>query len=209
MQINDYGVNFICKYETGGKEYYENHYKSGFIWPGESSGPTIGVGIDCAFYKKAELVKMLGPYVTKEQMKRILGAIGKSGESGKFYTKKLSDIKLSWDNAIKIFKEFTLPKFYKLTEEVFPGVAELCENAKTALVSLVFNRGASLAGSRRTEMKNIVPLVKKKDYKGIAKEIRGMKRLWKDNPNSDSDLVDRREDEAKLVESCISQNISK
>ena len=29
-----------------------------------------------------------------------------------------------------------------------------------------------------------------------------MKRLWKNNPNSDSDLTDRREAEAKLIESC-------
>ena len=50
-------------------------------------------------------------------------------------------------------------------------------------------------------MVNIKPLVIKKDYKGIAKEIRSMKRLWQ-GKNMEG-LLKRREAEAKMVESCV------
>ena len=57
-----------------------------------------------------------------------------------------------------------------------------------------------MKGDSRLEMRNIRDLVPKKDYKGIAKELRKMKRIWQ-GKNLDG-LIDRREAEAKLVESC-------
>ena len=50
-------------------------------------------------------------------------------------------------------------------------------------------------------MRNIRDLIPKKDYKGIAKELRKMKRIWQ-GKGLDG-LIERREAEAKLVETCI------
>ena len=50
-------------------------------------------------------------------------------------------------------------------------------------------------------MVNIKNLIPKKDYKKIAKEFRNMKRIWI-GKNLDG-LLERREAEAKLVESCV------
>jgi GH24 family phage-related lysozyme (muramidase) len=66
---------------------------------------------------------------------------------------------------------------------------------------LIFNRGASLKGERRLEMRNIRSLIAKKDYSNIAKEIRKMKRIWV-GKNLDG-LIKRREDEAVLIETCV------
>jgi GH24 family phage-related lysozyme (muramidase) len=49
-------------------------------------------------------------------------------------------------------------------------------------------------------MVNIKDLVANKDYKGIAKEIRSMKRLW-EGKGLDG-LLKRRDKEAKMVEIC-------
>jgi GH24 family phage-related lysozyme (muramidase) len=49
-------------------------------------------------------------------------------------------------------------------------------------------------------MVNIKNLIPKKDYKKIAKEFRSMKRIWL-GKGLDG-LLDRRESEAKLIESC-------
>jgi len=68
------------------------------------------------------------------------------------------------------------------------------------LVSIAFNRGTSTKGPSRVEMVNIRNLVANKDYKGIAKEIRSMKRLW-EGKGLDG-LLKIREQEAKMVESC-------
>jgi len=203
MDIGKKGIDFICAWETGGRRYYEKVYKSTFIWPGLSSGPTIAIGVDCGFYKKEELTAMFEKYVSSDELKLIHGAIRQTGQKGRAYTKKLKGIVVTWDESLEIFSDFTLPKFEALAENTFPGVGELCASAQIAMLSLVFNRGSSLVGSRRAEMAKIKKLVPKKDYKSIAAEFRSMKRLWAENKNSDSDLTDRREAEAKLVESCL------
>ena len=77
-------------------------------------------------------------------------------------------------------------------------MAGLPPDAQAALLSIVYNRGASLTGDSRREMKNIVPLVSNKDLRGIAAEIRSMKRLW--TTPATRGLITRREKEAVLVE---------
>ena len=62
-----------------------------------------------------------------------------------------------------------------------------------------------MSGDSRVEMRNIRVLVPKKDYKGIANEIRKMKRLW-EGKGMDG-LLKRREAEAKLVENCESKTL--
>lgn len=198
MDIEEAGIDFIIEEETGGQAYYEQVYGSTFVWPGKASGPTTGIGIDCAYYTEAELTKYFSPYVTPAELVRIIGAIGQKGMAGKLYTRKLKDIKISWDAAEEIYLTYTLPKFIKITERAFPGVNELCSNAQAAMLSLIFNRGAAMQGPTRVEMKNIRDLIPKKNYKAIAKQIRSMKRLW-----SSGGLPGRREREAKMVETCI------
>jgi GH24 family phage-related lysozyme (muramidase) len=50
-------------------------------------------------------------------------------------------------------------------------------------------------------MRNIKNLILEKNYNGIAKELRKMKRIWQ-GKGLDG-LLERREAEAKLVETCI------
>lgn len=194
-------LKLLFDYEVGGGENYYNKYLSKFTWPAGASGPTIGIGIDCAYYSKEELANIFS-FLPAKQVSLIQGASGKTGEAGKEYTKKLRDagISVTWQQAKSIFEKTTWPKFAKLAERTFPSHDQLCDDAYGALVSLVFNRGGSLSGNSRSEMREIKTLVPKKDYSGIAKQIRSMKRLWA-NKNMDG-LVRRREAEAKLVENC-------
>jgi len=137
-------------------------------------------------------------YFTLEERKLIEPVIGLKGEQARNILLRVKHIELSWTNASKAFVEWTLPKFWKMANELWPGLDQLKEEAQIALVSLVFNRGASIAGPSRVEMKNIKEHVLKKDYKGIAEQIRLMKRLWI-NKNLDG-LLTRREKEANMVE---------
>jgi GH24 family phage-related lysozyme (muramidase) len=194
-------LKLLFDYEVGGGESYYNKYLSKFTWPAGASGPTIGIGIDCAYYSKDELANIFS-FLPQKQVSIIQGASGKTGEAGKEYTKKLRDagISVSWQQAQSIFEKTTWPKFAKLAERTFPSLDQLCDDAYGALVSLVFNRGGSLSGESRSEMREIKNIVPQKDYSGIAKQLRSMKRLWV-NKNMDG-LVRRREAEAKLVENC-------
>jgi GH24 family phage-related lysozyme (muramidase) len=100
--------------------------------------------------------------------------------------------------ALDVFQRVTVPRFSDLTARTYPGLDQLHPDAAGAIVSLVYNRGASLTGDRRREMAALKPLVAAKDYQGIASRIRAMKRLWP----AAKGLRLRREAEAGLVERC-------
>lgn len=194
-------LDLLLKYEVGGGESYYEKYLSKFTWPGGASGPTIGIGIDCAYYSESELADIFN-FLKREEIELIKGAVGKTSEKGREYAKKLraTGIRVGWGEALRIFESLTWVKFTKLAEKTFPGLSELCPDAYGAIVSLVFNRGTSLIGEKRLEMRNIKVLIPKKDYKKIADELRHMKRIWH-GKNLDG-LIERREAEASLVQSC-------
>jgi len=194
-------LNLLLKYEVGGGEEYYTKFLSKFTWPGGASGPTIAIGIDCGYYSKEELSEIFSFISEKESLEMIKQASGKVGERGKEYAKVLrkTDIVVPWSKALDIFEQYTWPKFTKLAEKTFPGLESLRPDAYGAVVSLVFNRGTSLIGDKRIEMRNIKELIPTKNYKKIAQEFRSMKRIWRGkNLNG---LLERREAEAKLIES--------
>lgn len=195
-------LDLLLEYETGGGKEYYNKYLSKFTWPGGASGPTIGIGIDCGYYTPAELAKMLS-FLKETELDLVKKASGKTGVNGKEYTKILrkEGIVVSWEQAEEIFKQFTWPKFTRVAEKAFPDLDKLHPDAYGAIVSLVFNRGSSMKGDSRKEMRNIRALVSEKNYKKMANEIRNMKRLWV-GQNLDG-LLKRRDAEASLLESAI------
>ena len=78
------------------------------------------------------------------------------------------------------------------------GEGSAMPNCQGALVSLVFNRGASMKGDRRIEMRAIRNLAPQKDYAGIAQQFRKMKRLWI-GTDIEKGMSRRRDAEADLV----------
>ena len=146
-------LKLLLQYEVGGGKSYYEKYLSKFTWPGGASGPTIAIGVDCAYYTEKELADIFS-FLSTEQIKTIQGAYGKTGEAGKQYTKQLreSGITVTWEKALEIFEKYTWPKFTKLAEKTFPGLTDLTPDAYGAIVSLVFNRGTCLKGEKRKEM---------------------------------------------------------
>ncbi len=58
-----------------------------------------------------------------------------------------------------VFAARSMPLYVRQTQEAFPGYDKLEGLCKSALVSLVYNRGASLTGESRSEMKTIHDLI--------------------------------------------------
>ena len=102
--------------------------------------------------------------------------------------------------AYEVFQRRTIPFWIAQTRLAFPGIEMLPWDTMGALTSLVFNRGPSMEGDRRREMRDIREAVVDKDLPAIAKHLRRMKRLWR-GKGLDG-LLTRREAEAELVESC-------
>lgn len=196
----EYDWSSVINFESGGESYYNKFLKK-VTWPGGASGLTIGIGADLGYMSKEEFEKYFGSFFSVEENAKLKSTIGLKGTSAKAKLSSVKGIELNWENAMDAFINWTLPKFWKLSNALWPGLDKLKEPAQIALVSLVFNRGASTKGSSRTEMVNIKSLVLKSDYKNIAKEVRSMKRLWV-GKNMDG-LIKRREEEAKMIESCV------
>ena len=153
-------LSLLLEHEVGGGKAYYDKFLSKFTWPQGQSGPTIGIGIDCAYYTAEELKKIFY-FLPESQIKLIQGAVGKTGVAGQNYTEvlKKAGIIVSWDQALEIFYKLTWTKFTKLAEKTFPGLDQLHPDAYGAIVSIVFNRGTDLAGPRRVEMANIKKLI--------------------------------------------------
>ena len=104
-----------------------------------------------------------------------------------------------WELAWEVFHVVTVPKFYNVTKNAFPGFEEWPADVQGGLVSLVFNRGTSMEGDRRREMRVIRDLVPQKNVKGIADQIWQMKVIWV-GTSIEQGIARRRDAEADLIE---------
>jgi len=196
-EISDAAFKLILDYEVGGgKQYYIRRLKRP-TWPGGASGVTIGIGYDLG-YNSPERFRADWHALSDETRDRLAKVCLAKGARASHLVRLVNSIEIPWDIALEVFRSSTVPRFMRMTLEAYPDADRLPPDAFGALVSLVFNRGNSLAGDRRREMLAIRDCVENGDLKGIAANIRKMKRLWV-GKNLDG-LLTRREAEAKLVE---------
>lgn len=196
--------DLIIKHETGGKDYY-NSKLSKPCYPGGASGVTIGIGYDLGYNTQASFAKDWKSKLDAKHFARLNALLGLKGKEAKEKISSVKDITISWEIALEVFNEKTLPRFIALTKRSFPGSGELHPAAFGALVSLVFNRGGSTKGASRKEMKNIRDALEGKItvdniYKYIADQIVAMKRLWV-GKGLDG-LLRRRNEEADIIRKC-------
>lgn len=170
-------------------------------FPGGPSGVTIGIGYDLGFVTAAQLASDWGAFLAPGEIARLQKVVGLTGDKAKAQCAQFADIHIKREDALAVFRNKTIPKEQRLTEQTFPGVDQLPLDAQGALVSLIYNRGAKMDGDSRREMRAIRDAVPRKDLKEIAAQLRSMKRLWI-GKHLDG-LIKRREAEAQLVESAI------
>lgn len=199
--LNKRSIDFIIQHEAGGRAYYDKVLQKP-TWPGGESGITIGLGYDLGYNTEKQFIKDWGKTLTEANIKTLKTVLGLKGEKAKISLKgDLLNIRIPYNIAYDVFVKCMVPRYYKLALTIYPGMNELNEDTQGALVSMVFNRGSSLNGDSRKEMRAIVELVKKKDYEAIAEEIEKSKRLW-EHRGLDG-LVIRREAEADIIRNSI------
>ena len=200
-------LDLILEFEVGGGENYYNKFLKNPSWPGEQSGVTVGVGYDLGYVNKTEFTNDWKELPQKD-FDRLYKVVGIKGISAKDLIRGLKDISIPWDLALKVFNNKTVTKFYNLTRQTFPNFDNLPEDAKGGLVSLVFNRGNSLEGDRRREMKlirdgmKLVSIYDQKALSFIANQIRKMKRIWIGG-SIEKGMSRRRDAEAKIIEDSL------
>jgi hypothetical protein len=183
-------ISFIAREEIGDMATYERRWCAP-CFPGGESGVTIGVGYDLRFQKdnfEADWKELL-PASAYQQLSATLG---KQGDAAA--VNRLSNVRISWPAAWRVFTQSTLPKTLALVQASFPGQEALSDLSRGALVSLVYNRGASFDGDRRAEMRSIRSVIAAGHSDQAPEFFLSMRRLWPDA----SGLRARREREAEL-----------
>jgi hypothetical protein len=188
-------LELILQFEIGSRAQYERLYAFP-TWPGGESGVTIGIGYDLGFTSKPQIEADWDPFLEQPDRAALAAVQGAKGAVAQQLARGLRNIHIPLAAAELVFYASTLPRFARITRDVFPGVEDLPLDAQGALLSLVFNRGASLAGERRKEMRAIRDeLAGGASLARIADQLEAMQRLWPDARG----LRERRVREAALV----------
>lgn len=189
-------LDMILKFEVGSRARYEREFQRP-VWPGASSGVTIGIGYDIGVTKKAQITTDWETYLFEPELAALLAVQGVTGLPAKQLAQGVSHVVIPLKAAEEVFYLKTLPIFAAQTRATFPGVDKLPADAQGMLLSLVYNRGTSLDGARRAEMAEIARLLRgaNPDLEAIARQFESMKRLWPDLKG----LRDRRQREADIV----------
>lgn len=180
---------------------YEGFVNKPYVPGGDqTSGVSLGYGYDLGQQSKESAKALLSKYYTESQVNRLLATVGLKGDSARRVVGGLSDITITKEKA----KEMTMElkgKYCQLVVNIYPEAIKLKPDSAGAILSLVYNRGSSLADTdKRKEMREIKEDFSKGDVKNIPARLRSMKRLW---PNQRG-LRDRREGEARLIEGELS-----
>lgn len=196
LVVSKKGVELIINSEVSSEAAYNNKYQQP-IWPKGESGITIGIGYDCGYCTRAEFQNTWGNLLSAKDLNTMLGMVGLKGSKAQAALASCQSVKVPFNKACIAFYQSTLPIYAGRTRSAYKGLEKLPPDAQGALLSLVYNRGGAINDTDgRKEMKALVSLVAAGDLKGIAAQLRSMKRLWPTLPG----LIARREKEAVLVE---------
>ncbi|MCE5242486.1 MAG: hypothetical protein ABFD98_15705 [Syntrophobacteraceae bacterium] len=199
MELSDEGLQLILDGEVGGgRKFYEKRCRRPIVSDpaGAHGGITIGIGCDLGQMDRSRFIGEWGGYLTSDQLDRLEKACGLRDEAALQYLPKVRDINVGWEAALMHFQAYSVPRFMTLVEKAFPGICAAPACVREGLLSLVFNRGTSMRGGRRREMREILYMVASGKFAEIPGKIREMKRLWPDSPG----LQKRREAEARHIE---------
>lgn len=191
------GLEQLVAFEISSPQYYYRKLKSP-IWPGGASGVTVGIGYDLGYTSERQIERDWTGRVPDADVKRLAGLAGLKGDAAKSALRRIRNVSIPFESAQRVFYECSLPHFAEDTRRAYAGVERLPADAQTMLLSLVYNRGTRMSGSKRREMKAIKAFVSEGDLARIAEAIRSMKRLW--DPDVLPGLHARRDTEAKLVD---------
>jgi hypothetical protein len=203
MTLSPEGRKLLIDFEVGGGEDYFRKFLSRPTCPGEQSGVTIGVGFDLGYNSRAQFDEAWGSVLADEWSAILVEALGLKAQSARDWLHSNPDargIEITWRQALDVFERITVPRFYLQALRIYPQIDALPEAARDALISLVFNRGAALAGDRRAEMVGIQNALRDGRLYDVPDLLRSMKRLW---PNT-LGLQKRRDAEADLFHKSIS-----
>lgn len=196
-EVSPAAVAHIIRWEISGPAYYDRHLQAP-IWPGGASGITWCVGYDGG-QQSATQIRM--DWAAHPSVTRLASTAGITGTDARAALARYRDIRTRYDYCAEIFQRVTLPAYHALARRTFArGWDLLPADAQGILTATVYNRGPSMAGSRRAEMLVLRDrCVPASDLDCMGAQLRSMCRLWR-GTSLEAGLCGRYEDAARIVE---------
>ena len=199
-QLTSAGATFIARAEvSSAAEYKRVHQKP--TWPSSKSGVTIGIGYDLQFVTAADLQADWSSFLDAGLLTRLAACTNKVGSQS--LVDPLVDVVVPLFSAVSVYARRSLPKYWKMAIGIYPRIAAdgFPPARRTALVSLVYNRGTRLRDDNptlqeRREMRSIQQRLATGDVDRVADDLESMERVWAGQGLGG--LIQRRRDEAAL-----------
>lgn len=197
--VDPAAVALIVQDEIVSPAVYTKRYQAPSC-PGGASGPTIGIGYDLGQQTPARIAST---WAAHPDVDRLVTASGQVGEARCAAWRAANrDIRTPLALAQQVFEHDVLPDYTRQASRALRnGWPALRWRLQGVNVSLGFNRGWSMAGSRNAEKREIRDrCVPDNDGACLAAQERAMKRLWPGAKAPNPHLRERREAEARLAE---------
>lgn len=189
-------VDLIVEFEVSSPGYYGARL-AGVYYPGGASGPTWGIGYDGGHQTSGVIRR---DWQLHDARERLATSAGVTGSTAKARIGEWQGISTPYGYAYRVFADVSVPEYHRRAQRAFgDDLGNLPPPAEGALVSLVYNRGGSMTGNARREMRAIRDeCLPAGDAHCVARELRAMCRLWQGTPNGPG-LCRRRDAEADLA----------
>ncbi len=182
-------LQFIIEREVSDKSYYDRVETYPTI--PRNSGVTIGIGYDLGQIGDPKQFEAdWGDLLDAAIITKLLPYVHNPNPSPAELS-QIRDIKIPWNAAVEEFEDRTLPQAIQDTRRIYQQLDDLPPESQAALVSLVYNRGGSVAGPARAQMLNIQEDLANGNLNDVPRQFEGMKNLRRD-------LSARRQMEADL-----------
>lgn len=209
IPISQKSIDLIIKYEVSSKSYYEKYLAKPTVpaWQTTQSGVTIGIGADLGYLSHSQIESAFKGVVSDSELSAMKSVSGMKGKNA--YYNGLPKVKnvvyITYAEAETVFKRYTLPSFSRQTSTAFNLKKDtLHPHSNGSLISLVYNRGASMSGDSRREMRMIRDNIASGKVANVPANIRSMKRLWSYSKLKGLHL--RRDEEAALFQLGIDES---
>lgn len=175
--------DLIIKYEVGSKQHYDAKLQRPEVpaWQTTVSGVTVGFGVDMGHMTKEQIGAALDGHIPGCMVEALKSCSGFKGKSAYYNAlpRVRNTVVVPWPAAVAIFEKDTLPRFTQQTKDAFRlSRGQLHPDENGSLLSIVFNRGGSMSGDKRIEMRAIRDDIGKGKAETVPGHIRSMKRLW-------------------------------
>jgi hypothetical protein len=183
---------------TAGFAVYNKKYRKPVVPDPQhtDSGVTIGIGYDCGQYSGSKIRLDWQSVLPLHMVDALVKTAGLKKQDAVNSLALVGDVDVPIEVALQVFYNTTIFESAKLAAKIYPDLFNLHPIEQSVITGLIYNRGGSLEGPRRTEMRGLITAIKDDNDKEMADLIRSMCRLWPDTPG----LVTRRKTEAALIE---------